>query len=162
MQDNNLKYSQSLVLKVQKQLNQILISDFPLKEDGIYNEETEKAIMMLQEITNYLPNGFIDQNLLFRLNEIIENPVITEHNKSRTFAVLYNKYINDREQAKEHTEVCKVISIKEKSYTIDFKGKELNIKTNGTIDKDLIPEYITVKYFSDIGKPNFKFTPIYE
>ena len=79
-------------LIVQQMLNKIKINNEQLEENGLYNEETKNAIIKLQNITDFTPNGVIDQNLMFRLNEIIENPVITEYNKNKTFAVLYNKY----------------------------------------------------------------------
>jgi len=85
------KYS-PLVLEIQKKLNQIKINDNPLEINGLYNEETKNAIIKLQEITDFEPNGVIDQNLIFRLNEIIENPIINDYNKSKTFAILYSKY----------------------------------------------------------------------
>lgn len=86
-----LEFSE-IVLNVQQQLNNIQINEQKLEENGLYNDETKKAIMKLQSITNFIPNGVIDQNLMFRLNEIIENPIITEYNQSKTFAVLYSKY----------------------------------------------------------------------
>lgn len=86
-----LEFSPQILL-VQQQLNQIKINSSPLDENGLYNKETKDAIMKLQEITNFTLNGMIDQNLMFRLNEIIENPVINEINQNCTFAVLYSKY----------------------------------------------------------------------
>lgn len=62
----------------------------------------------------------------------------------------------------EKIENCKVIFIKDKSLVIDFKGYGINIKTHGIIDKDLIPKYIDVRYESDIGKPDFKYFPIFK
>jgi len=81
-----------LVLEIQEKLNQIKINDNPLDVNGLYNDETKNAIIKLQQITDFTPNGIIDQNLIFRLDEIIENQVINEYNKGKTFAVLYNKY----------------------------------------------------------------------
>lgn len=158
----------TIVLKVQKQLNQIQITDMPLIEDGIYNEYTKQAIMVLQNITNYLPNGIIDQNLLFRLKEIIEHPIITGHNKNRTFAVLYSKYkanrisTNNENKVEDNIETCKVVLIEDKSYTIDFKGQNITIETNGLIDKELIPKFIDVKYEEDENSSELKIYPIYE
>jgi len=80
------------VLLVQKQLNKIKINKTSLEENGFYNDETRIAIVKLQGITMFEQNGNIDQNLIFRLNEIIENPIITEFNQNCTFAILYNKY----------------------------------------------------------------------
>jgi len=80
------------VLQIQQQLNQIGINESKLEENGFYNDETKTAIMKLQSITLFECNGVIDQNLIFRLDEIIENPVITDANKNCTFAVLYSQY----------------------------------------------------------------------
>lgn len=80
------------VLLVQWQLNKIEINPTPLEENGLLDEETKDAIKKLQQITNFTPNGMIDQNLMFRLNEIVDNQVITEYNQNKTFAVLYNNY----------------------------------------------------------------------
>jgi len=93
-EEHNLIPFSEQVLQVQKMLNQIHINDKPLEENGYYNDETKNAIIKLQQITQFEPNGVIDQNLIFRLNEIIENPIINEYNKNRTFAVLYWNYIN--------------------------------------------------------------------
>ena len=79
------------VLLVQEMLNRIKINKIPLEENGFYNDETKNAIVKLQGITLFEQNGIIDQNLMFRLNEIIENPFITDINKNCTFAVLYSK-----------------------------------------------------------------------
>lgn len=82
-------------LLIQQQLNRIQINDTPLIENGLLDTDTIQAIKKLQQITNFTPNGVVDQNLTFRLNEIIENPIITEYNINKTFAVLYNQYIEE-------------------------------------------------------------------
>ena len=55
------------------------------------------------------------------------------------------------------TETCKVIRIQDKGLIIDFKGHGLWIRTNGLIDKMLIPkDFIQVNYISDIGCIDFE------
>lgn len=58
-------------------------------------------------------------------------------------------------------ETCKVIFIKDKSLVIDFKGHGINIKTHGLIDKDLICDYIDVKYIGEIGEDIFEYHLIF-
>jgi len=56
-------------------------------------------------------------------------------------------------------ENCKVIWIKQNSFSIDFKGYGISF------DLDVgekVSEYIKIQYESEIGKPDFKAYPIYE
>ena len=58
-------------------------------------------------------------------------------------------------------ETCKVIFIKDKSLVIDFKGYGINIKTHGLIDKDLICDYVDVKYIGEMGEDIFEYHLIF-
>ena len=62
----------------------------------------------------------------------------------------------------EKIEKCEVIFIKDKSFVIDFKGHGINIKTQGTIDKDLIGSYIDVNYKGEIGGKDFEYHLIFQ
>jgi hypothetical protein len=78
------------VLKVQQLLNKIEFCN--IKENGFYNKETIDTIKSFQKVTLFDENGIIDQNLMFRLREILENPYLSEVNESKTFAKLYKNY----------------------------------------------------------------------
>jgi peptidoglycan hydrolase-like protein with peptidoglycan-binding domain len=78
------------VLQIQQKLNKLQIRK--LDENGISNEETINTIKLLQGITGFQQNGIIDQNLTFRIDEILSMPTISVNDKSKTFAIMFVKY----------------------------------------------------------------------
>ena len=60
-------------------------------------------------------------------------------------------------------EICKVLRIQDRGFIIDFKGLGIWIRTNGLIDKSLVPkDFIKVSYISDIGHPDFEVEPMFD
>jgi hypothetical protein len=80
------------------------------------------------------------------------NEVTIDYIANDDFDEVYDDYMIER---------CEVISIKDNSLIINFKGHGINIRTSGVIDRDLIQSFIDVKYKSDIGLIDFEYHPIF-
>jgi len=70
--------------------------------------------------------------------------------------------VDNIEIIKVKKELCKITKLKKNSLSINFKGCGLQFKSKNNIDDSLIKDYMYVSYTSDIGKPDFKFSLIFE
>lgn len=50
---------------------------------------------------------------------------------------------------------CKVLWVKPTSYAIDFKSHGITIQKE--LDMEIVDQYITIEYVSDIGNPDFTY-----
>lgn len=70
--------------------------------------------------------------------------------------------VDNIEKIEEKKLLCKITKLKNNFLAINFKGAGLQFKSKQNIDDSLIKDYMYVSYTSDIGKPDFKFSLIFE
>jgi N-acetylmuramoyl-L-alanine amidase len=119
------------IMWIQKVLNRLKITDDKgktLVENGINNENTKQAIRKFQWITNAEITGIVENNTRFRINEILDRPLISSKIQNHTFAIMFVQYIVDVNK--------NGIFDNETLESVKEWQKKNNLKPDGIIDLD--------------------------
>jgi hypothetical protein len=70
--------------------------------------------------------------------------------------------VDNIKEEKIKKELCRITKLDKNFLVIDFKGQGVEFRSKQDIDGSLLKDYMYVSYTSDIGKPDFKFSLIFE